>query len=363
MARGGLANAFRCPTCQGILLDYPGALGCTGCGEHYPIRDGVAIFAEVQLSSEEHRQREIFSQICRTTFEGFRSHEDYSPRAIQIWKKLRYLRLMGCVPGALVVDVGCAQGFYARLLRAEYGAQVIGIDLSDSVFVAARQDAILGLNNSYCLAPAERLPLAGQIADFVICFDLLEHLPKPEEAVAEFVRILKPGGRLLIHMPIRDDEHSLQWFLAKYFPYRTTAQAEAIGHFYDQIITSHRLLEIVQALPLRVVRAEKFGGWFQPLHDWFLLALLGKASNLVKGFIVDPATSRPDPSAVLTSTPFPRDKKGISELLKRIYLAVLWTFRNLTMIGYVLVDLPLSRLGIGYTVYLLAERIEDQCAQ
>lgn len=359
MARGGLADTFRCPSCARVLRDNPGSLGCTGCGEEYPIRDGVVIFAQAQLSSEEHRQREIFSHICRTTFEGFRGHEDYSPRAIQIWKKLRYLRRMACAPGAVVVDVGCAQGFSARLLRARYGAQVIGIDLSESVFVAARQDAILGLNNSYCLAPAERLPLAGQIADFVICFDLLEHLPKPEEALAEFVRILRPGGWLLIHMPVRDDAYTFQWFLTRCFPRWTTAQLEAIGHFYDQIITSHRLLEIVQALPLRVLKAEKFGGWFQPLHDWFLLALLGKASDVVKGLIGDPATSRPDPSALSTSAPSPRDKKGISELLKRIHLAALWTFRNLSMIGYVLVDLPLSRLGIGYTVYLLAERIGE----
>jgi hypothetical protein len=109
-----------------------------------------------------------------------------------------------------------------------------------------------------------------------------------------------------------------------------------------------------------VLRAEKFGGWFQPLHDWFLLALLGKVSHAAKRLIRNPATSCPDPSAVSTSAPFPRDKQGMSELLKRIYLAVLWTFRNLTMIGYVLVDLPLSRLGIGYTVYLLAERIGEQ---
>lgn len=354
---------LRDPACHGTLIKEAHHLCCTRCDERYPVVAGVPIFAKTIVRAGTHRQRKIFSDLCHSRGQAYQTSEEYHLRAIQNWKKMREIRAMGLAPGDIVVDVGCSNGFFLRLMSAQYQTQGIGVDLADSIFVAARQDEILGFNNRFCLAEAERLPIDSGTVDFVVSFDLLEHLPKPEEAVAEFVRILKPGGRLLIHMPIRDDKHSLQWFLAKYFPSRTTAQAEAIGHFYDQIITSHRLLEIVQALPLRVVRAEKFGGWFQPLHDWFLLALLGKASNLVKGFIVDLATSRPGPSAVLTSAPFPRDKKGISELLKRIYLAVLWTFRNLMMIGYVLVDLPLSRLGIGYTVYLLAERIEDQCAQ
>lgn len=345
MARGDLADTFRCPSCQGILRENPGALSCTGCGEQYPVRDGVAIFAEGRIGPAEHRQREIFSNICQTTFGGFRSHGEYAPRAIQNWKKLRYLRRMGCTRDAVVVDVGCSEGFYARLLRERYGARVIGVDISDSIFVAARQDTILGLGNRYCLALADRLPLPERFADCVVCFDLLEHLPKPEAAVVEFVRILRPGGRLLIHMPVSDYAYTLQWFLAMCFPRWTRAQAEAIGHFYDQIITSGRLLEIVHALPLRVLRAEKFGGWVQPLHDWFLVAGLGKASQAVKrGFR-------------------PAETKGTLKVLGRAYAGGLWILRSLAMIGYLLVDVPLSWCGIGYTVYLLAERTEEHGAR
>lgn len=50
MARGVLANAFRCPSCQGILRDYPGALGCTGCGEEYPVRYAASVaLAQIAL--------------------------------------------------------------------------------------------------------------------------------------------------------------------------------------------------------------------------------------------------------------------------------------------------------------------------
>jgi ubiquinone/menaquinone biosynthesis C-methylase UbiE len=350
---------LRDPGCHGVLVEEPDGLRCTRCDERYPVLAGVPIFAKAIVQAGTHRQRTIFSELCHSRSESYRTSEEYGARAIQNWKKMRAIRAMGPAPGDLVTDVGCSNGFFLRLMSTQYQTQGIGVDLADSIFVAARQDGMLGFNNRFCLAEAERLPIGDETVDFVVSFDLLEHLPQPDEAIAEFARILRPGGRLLIHMPIRDHDYSLQWFLAKCFPRWTKANTEAIGHFYDQIITSHQLLEIVQALPLRVLRAEKFGGWFQPLHDWFLLALLGKASDVVKGLIGDPGTSRPDPSALSTSAPFPRNKKGMSQLLKRIYLAALWTVRNIAMIGYILVDLPLSWLGIGYTVYLLAERIGE----
>lgn len=354
---------LRDPVCHGALVQEADGLRCTRCDERYTIVAGVPIFAKAIVQTGTHRQRTIFSELCHSRSESFRTSEEYDARAIQNWKKMRAIRAMGPAPGDIVADVGCSNGFFLRLMSTQYHTQGIGVDLADSIFVAAGQDGVLGFNNRFCLAEAERLPISDGTIDFVVSFDLLEHLAKPEEAIAEFVRILKPGGRLLIHMPIRDYDYTLQWLLAKCFPRWTTAGAQAQGHFYDQIITSQRLLEIVQTHPLRVLTAEKFGGWFQPLHDWFLLGLLGKASDMVKGFIGNPATARRDPSALPKSVLVPQGERGISKLLKRIYLAALWTFRNLTMIGYALVDLPLSRQGIGYTVYLLAERTEEHCVR
>jgi ubiquinone/menaquinone biosynthesis C-methylase UbiE len=104
--------------------------------------------------------------------------------------------LDGLAPGATVVDVGCGTGTLAIALAAG-GAEVIGVDGDPEVLALARAKA--GAEAvQWRKGTATALPLAGESADRVVMSLLLHHLDAGAKrtALAEAVRVLRPGGRL-----------------------------------------------------------------------------------------------------------------------------------------------------------------------
>jgi ubiquinone/menaquinone biosynthesis C-methylase UbiE len=110
--------------------------------------------------------------------------------------RLRAQVLDGLPAAAVVVDVGCGTGTFAIALAAD-GAEVIGVDGDAEVLALAHAkpgaDAV-----QWRIGPATALPLPGASADRVVMSLLLHHLDAAGKrtALAEAVRVLRPGGRL-----------------------------------------------------------------------------------------------------------------------------------------------------------------------
>jgi ubiquinone/menaquinone biosynthesis C-methylase UbiE len=51
---------------------------------------------------------------------------------------------------------------------------------------------------------ARRLPFAGASFDSITCLDVLEHVPRPAEAILEWARVLRAGGLLILETPYRE---------------------------------------------------------------------------------------------------------------------------------------------------------------
>src|SRR3954453_18258532 len=96
-----------------------------------------------------------------------------------------------------ILDVGCGAGFLANHLGA-LGHDVTGLDLSDDALaVAARHDGRHTVH--YQRGDALNLPFANASFDVVCAMDFLEHLEKPERAIAEAARVLRPSGLFFFH--------------------------------------------------------------------------------------------------------------------------------------------------------------------
>jgi len=92
-----------------------------------------------------------------------------------------------------VLDVGCGMGRYAALV-ADYGASVIGVDVSCAVEKAAE----LWPRCSFVRADIVATPFLPETFDLVYSFGVLHHLPDPIRGLCCCYELVKPGGRLLV---------------------------------------------------------------------------------------------------------------------------------------------------------------------
>jgi SAM-dependent methyltransferase len=100
------------------------------------------------------------------------------------------LELCGEVAAMRVLDVGCGEGRFCRMLRAR-GAQTVGLDPTRALIEEARKRDPHG---SYLLADAVKLPLADASFDLCVSYVSLVDIEDYRRAIAELARVLKPGG-------------------------------------------------------------------------------------------------------------------------------------------------------------------------
>jgi SAM-dependent methyltransferase len=101
--------------------------------------------------------------------------------------------LRGRAPG-VALDAACGTGRFAEFL-AGLGHRVIGVDGSPDMLAHARRRVADG---EFHVGELDRLPLADDSVDVIVCALALVHVPDLEPVLAEFARVLRPGGDLVI---------------------------------------------------------------------------------------------------------------------------------------------------------------------
>ena len=115
----------------------------------------------------------------------------------------RHLRHFPSSSGLKILDAGCGSGAMARkIASSQPGSAVVGVDLNPSYVAFARKHVgaqTLG-NLSFEVGDLMALPFPDRSFDVVWSRFVLYFLPRPETAVAEFRRILRPGGALIVSL-------------------------------------------------------------------------------------------------------------------------------------------------------------------
>lgn len=112
---------------------------------------------------------------------------------------MEHLAPVRITPGR-ILDVGAGTGICTRLLEKRYrGARLVAIDSSRPMLEAARRGRWRWFTRqSFACGDAMALPIADASVDLVLSSLMLSSCPRPDSALSEFHRVLRPGGLLML---------------------------------------------------------------------------------------------------------------------------------------------------------------------
>ena len=134
-------------------------------------------------------------------------------------------------PGGCYAEVGCGGGAVARLLGRQ--AKIHGFDVSPIAIAKAKAATMTEQAVFECVEGAH-LPLANATVDGCYSFEVLEHIWDPISVIQEMVRIVKPGGFILISMP---NWFSLDFHLKKRVFARVCEIGMALIHYCGALVS------------------------------------------------------------------------------------------------------------------------------
>lgn len=111
--------------------------------------------------------------------------------------KVRLRELLRAQPGQRFLDVGAGTGAAAVALRDDYGAAVVAVDSSQTMAAAMEEAGLAHI----VVADAHRLPFRDEVFDGAWADRVLQHVSDPEQVVDGMVRVVRPGGRIVLADP------------------------------------------------------------------------------------------------------------------------------------------------------------------
>ena len=131
------------------------------------------------------------------------------------------VRSLGLIRGLRILEVGCGRGIALPALeRCCRPHRLVGLDIDPALLVGARAHlAASGTRAELVEGDVRRLPFPSAAFDLVVDFGTCYHIARPEEALSEIARVLRPGGRfayetklsqLLAH-PFRSRGRRIPW--------------------------------------------------------------------------------------------------------------------------------------------------------
>jgi ubiquinone/menaquinone biosynthesis C-methylase UbiE len=127
----------------------------------------------------------------------------------------------------IILDAGCGQGRALHLLYSKFHPQrLIGLDAEEKALMRARKQAARnGLEVEFLNGDCAAIDLPVNSIDLLFCHQTFHHLVHQEKALAEFYRILKPGGLLLFAESTR--VYIDTWFIRLLFRHPMEVQRSA----------------------------------------------------------------------------------------------------------------------------------------
>ena len=145
------------------------------------------------MSGEKGDKRLFYNDLAQR-FDSVMNMYDTEKRLRIIYDEL----LPGSLKGKLLLDAGCGTGWFSKR-ASEKGANVVSSDIGVNLL------KVVGTKCPSRKAAGDltALPFRANSFDIAVCSEAIEHTIDPEKAFKELVRVLRPGGTLVVTVPNR----------------------------------------------------------------------------------------------------------------------------------------------------------------
>ncbi len=206
------------------------------------------------------------------------------PHNLMLVHQRQLLETLTLSPGDRVLEMGAHRSGVLPWLEKHRGIVGSGVDIAAGWVGAQNAAAVArGSATRWYVGDAEHLPFADASFAGLVAFDVLEHVSNLDHALAECARVLRPGGRMVCHLPVADIDGSWdglqRWWDAEGY----AARQAAVGHFHDRLPTRIQFATRLEQVGFHVADTRSFNVWVQPLHDHRVLAGLGTLRKTVAG--------------------------------------------------------------------------------
>jgi SAM-dependent methyltransferase len=173
----------------------------------------------------------------------------------------RYAFARGLIAGKRVLDVACGEGYGSALL-SEVAESVTGVDIDDATIAHAIETYPAQRNLRFIEGSATALPLAPESVDAIVSFETVEHLDAADQQsmIAEFARVLAPGGWLVLSSPNRPEYSDARSYANPF--HRHELDRDELGRLLDAAFPARRWYRQRRYLG-SALWAEERGGMFE----------------------------------------------------------------------------------------------------
>ncbi|MBC7782304.1 MAG: bifunctional demethylmenaquinone methyltransferase/2-methoxy-6-polyprenyl-1,4-benzoquinol methylase UbiE [Burkholderiales bacterium] len=146
------------------------------------------------VADKRSRVQKMFTAIAPSYDLNNRVHSFWRDQA---WRR-KAVKLAKLKPMDVVVDVACGTGDLTLAFARGVNSPVIGIDFTHAMLPIANRKSQIANPPTFLNADATALPLPDESADVVSIAFGIRNVQAPEQALREFHRVLRPGGRVIV---------------------------------------------------------------------------------------------------------------------------------------------------------------------
>ena len=236
-------------------------VSCNRCG---------LMYANPRSVEPDHVQIESYDPDFVEKITGVRTDPRFSKEALQVRDYFDTRRLLASryPKRGDLLEVGSGLGYLMASFR-EDGWRVLGVE--PNVGLTRHAEKVLGLRVVPAILP--KADIANASVDVVLMMHVIEHVPDPLDTLKEIMRVLRPGGMLVMETPCYD---TLMYKLLG----RRERSLSCEGHIY--FFTSPTLKALSEKAGFRLIRADRVGRSLTLSRLLYNLGVVSKSTRVQK---------------------------------------------------------------------------------